>query len=246
MTEEMKEKLIDRIKKLLALAGNNPNEVEAAAAAEKAQELLALHNLSMADVKSTSQDKDEVELQGGLYTSAHPWRRPLGNAVAALYFCKYMYRPYSGKNEHLFIGTKANIAVATMMFSYLFETVDRLAYAGSRAVPQHEKSPYRVAFRAAAVLRLTKRIHDRIRAAKQGQVKTSEGKNLPALLDLYEKHSLATDEFVKQAFPSVKQTKSSLRTSLHSRGSAEGAAAGDSIGLDQQIGSGMQKRIGRR
>ena len=42
-----REKIIERIRKLLALAGNNPNEAEAALAMEKAQAELALHNLSM-------------------------------------------------------------------------------------------------------------------------------------------------------------------------------------------------------
>ena len=47
--------LLEKISKLLALA-SSPNEHEAALAAEKAAELLAKHNLSVADL---GQDKDE-------------------------------------------------------------------------------------------------------------------------------------------------------------------------------------------
>ena len=48
----MKEqKIIETIKKCLALASNNPSEEEARAAALKAQQLLAKYNIALADVE---------------------------------------------------------------------------------------------------------------------------------------------------------------------------------------------------
>lgn len=45
------EKIVAKIQKLFALAGNNPSEQEAASALLKAQALLAKYNLSQADVE---------------------------------------------------------------------------------------------------------------------------------------------------------------------------------------------------
>ena len=45
------EKIIERIKKLLALSGNNSNEYEREVAMQAAQELLEKHNLEMTDIE---------------------------------------------------------------------------------------------------------------------------------------------------------------------------------------------------
>jgi hypothetical protein len=243
MTDEMRDKMLERVKKLLNLAKNNSSEEEATAANEKAHAILAEYNLSMSDVQTTEIDRDEVETLGGLYTSVHPWRRPIARAVAEMHFCKYLYRNANGKQEHMFVGTKANATVASMMSTYLFETVDRLAYQGSKSVSTSQGSPFRVAFRAAAAGRLSDRIYQRIEAAKRGGEVKVEGKNLPALMSLYQKYDAATQAYVSKMYGKTKTSVAKLRTGLHQRGAAEGWAAGNSIGLDQQVGKGSQKRL---
>lgn len=52
------ESIANKIKKLLALS-QSPNEAEAIAASQKAQELLTRHNLSMADLADSSQEDVE-------------------------------------------------------------------------------------------------------------------------------------------------------------------------------------------
>ena len=49
MHDEKIERVLEKVKKLLALAGNNPSEAEAQAAALRAQELIARYNLSITD-----------------------------------------------------------------------------------------------------------------------------------------------------------------------------------------------------
>jgi len=61
-----REKLAERIRKLLALAGNNPSEAEAAMAMERASALLAEHNLTMAEVETLGTDDERIE---GTYKS---------------------------------------------------------------------------------------------------------------------------------------------------------------------------------
>lgn len=240
MTEEKRETLLKRIKKLLALAGNNPNEAEAAAATEKVHALLAEHNLSMTDVKTTTEeDKDEVAIQGSTYTSTHPWRRPLARTIAEMNFCRYLYIQHrfpKEQTEHIFIGTPININVATMMFDYLTKAVERFANEGAKKEPAETRSTYRVVFRRACALRLCTRIQERMNATKQRSTQSIvEGKNLPALMSLYERYEAAANAYVKQTYPGAVSKNVKSRTT-HYRASYEGALAGDKIGLDQQVG----------
>jgi hypothetical protein len=56
-----REKLIERIRKLLALADNNPSESEAAAALERASAIMAEHNLTMAHVDALGTGDERIE-----------------------------------------------------------------------------------------------------------------------------------------------------------------------------------------
>ena len=56
----MKKNIISKIEKLLALAGNNPSEAEAQAALLKAQQLMAEHNLDMAQFEEAGKVKKEA------------------------------------------------------------------------------------------------------------------------------------------------------------------------------------------
>jgi|KBSMisStandDraft_5_1062788.scaffolds.fasta_scaffold134591_3 Protein of unknown function (DUF2786). len=123
------EAVIEKVRKLMALANGNDNEHQAEAAANKARELLEAYNLDMAsinkDTKSFTPRQDQKH-RGGLYK----WQRDLWNMVAILNFCKYSY--YRGLTagstyEHRLIGSKANVIGATIMAQYLQDTVDRLA-----------------------------------------------------------------------------------------------------------------------
>lgn len=240
-----RERMIDKIRKLLALA-SSPNENEAAAANEKAQALLLEYNLSMSDVETTEDEVGDEPVTADVngVTSAEPWRRPLANAIAQMYFCKYVYWTQNGKDTHTFIGTKVNAEVTKLMFDYLHETVNRLARKGALTVPPNERSPYRVSFRAAATRRLCVRIHDRIQEAKQGgTIKTEGGNTLPALLSMFEKANAATNAFVQEKYGKNLKTKTSTLRNLHSKGASEGHAAGGSIGLERQVGSKQNLRL---
>jgi ElaB/YqjD/DUF883 family membrane-anchored ribosome-binding protein len=248
MTDNDRAKLLDRIRKLLALSTSS-NENEAAAAAEKAQALLAEHNLSMFDVKASDGDDmmKDIIIDNTIVTSSHPWRRPLGSAVAQLYFCTYYYttRRGSSVNIHSFVGADHNVMVAVMMFKYLLETIDRLAQQGARQVPKSEQSPYRVAFRSACTVRLCARIRDRINAAKRGEIK-GEGGNALVLASLYDRTKIVLDQFIDKRVGPMRTAKSKLQTLIHAKGGTEGFAAGNTIGLDDQVaGAGKHARIGR-
>lgn len=125
--ENIDAKIIDRIKKLLALANNNPNENEAAVAMAKATELLEAYNLDMASVGGTTDHaRNDKKRKGGLYS----WQRNLWRAVAELNFCHYFSLKGLARGsqyEHRLIGSHANVIATEMMATYLQDTVEKLA-----------------------------------------------------------------------------------------------------------------------
>lgn len=123
------EAIISKVQKLIALAGNNPNENEAEAAMEKAMALLAAYNLDMMTVERKSGKKGGPRSQqytkGGLYK----WQRYLWDEVAKLNFCMYWTRMGNngGKFEHKILGSQANVIATNVMAQYLQDTIERLA-----------------------------------------------------------------------------------------------------------------------
>lgn len=244
-------KIAERVKKLLALA-TSPNENEAAAAAEKAQALLLEHSLTMADVQGG--EDNEMVWDTEMRTDPYPWRRPLGTMVGKLYLCQYLFSTIpktekSSQDVHSFIGRRANVAVAKLMFSYLIDAIDRQAKEAARGLPPKEQSPFRVSFRAAAAQRVCSRIVVRIEEARHGGIiKREDGSRLPALVSLYEQAKSENTSFMNDAFenmgvnlPKVKDQK--MATDLSVAGAMAGYEAGDKIGLDQQVGSDTTKRL---
>lgn len=123
------EAVIDKVRKLLALAKNNDNEHQAEAAANKARELLEAYNLDMAIVNkahNTFAPRDKQILRGGLYN----WQRNLWNQAAALNFCKYWSirgTTAGSQYEHELLGSRANVIATQIMANYLQEAIERLA-----------------------------------------------------------------------------------------------------------------------
>ena len=118
-----KSPIIEKIKKLLALA-NSSNEHEAALAASHAQRLLSEHNLAMADIDASHKpDKaDRVEMK--LSKTLPKWLRHLTAGVSAAFDCQAVHHPATGKMS--FIGVGADVQVALYTFAYLERTVRQL------------------------------------------------------------------------------------------------------------------------
>jgi len=78
------ERVVERVRKLLALAARNPNEAEATAAAAKAQELLAFYNLDMATVENvagTSGAREDAKVRGIRFAASCGWTSSLAAAT---------------------------------------------------------------------------------------------------------------------------------------------------------------------
>lgn len=103
-----KEKIINKIQKLLGLAGNNPNENERNAATAAAYEMLAKHNLKMSDVIGVVPElgpNARVVMQSIL----DDWARLIWCDVAKLCFCDIAWTSAANRvNMPVIIGTYEN------------------------------------------------------------------------------------------------------------------------------------------
>lgn len=139
------DKVIARIQKLFARAGKGGHgigsEAEADTAMRMAQELMSRYNLDMAQIEAaarpgadagTQRTKEEVSSR-----ARYEWQRQLAKYVAEAHFCYHLVRTdhkwdaEAGKARkratHVFVGRKANVITAQLMFHYLVDTVESLA-----------------------------------------------------------------------------------------------------------------------
>lgn len=127
----------DKIRKLLALA-ESPNENEAREAMLRAQELMAKHKLSEADLNEPVNKKVIVKwTEITCSKRREPWIAGLGQVVADNYCCYGIRRHEPGKQTQSigFVGLADDVEICTAMFVYAVDSVragiQRLAQATS-------------------------------------------------------------------------------------------------------------------
>jgi hypothetical protein len=121
--------------KLLALAGNNPNEHEAAAAAAKAQAMMIEYQLTTGDIESLKVDKRTgagiVEQERTtLRKRGKPggWKYDLFVACGQTSDCLVYASSGSGWSDSTgrYIGRKDDVEMATYIFEFLAREIERL------------------------------------------------------------------------------------------------------------------------
>lgn len=120
------EKILNKIKNLLDLANNNPNENEAIAAALKAQELMAKYNIELDqldDKKETREIVEEVYHQSDKH-EMRKWKIGLASIIAQNFRCKVYFM---NKKDVVFYGYKEDAKIALNVFTYLYEIGNKFA-----------------------------------------------------------------------------------------------------------------------
>lgn len=146
--EEMA-KVIERVQKLLSKTkdGAGTTEAEAATALNLAQKLLSKYNLDMAVVEAAGASKTSGVVERVKETvkgrAMYKWQQQLAKYVAEANFCYHLIKVdsewipghdddekgwVSGRRKktptHIFIGRKANVITAQLMYAYLTQTIE--------------------------------------------------------------------------------------------------------------------------
>lgn len=111
------DKVLEKVRKLFALAGNNPSEEEAKSAALKAQKLMAEYNLTISDVDN---EDEKLEMTDAGFNTGidNNWKFSLARVIANNFRCEVYW---VGKRRVVFYGYKADCEIAKDTFEFLFK-----------------------------------------------------------------------------------------------------------------------------
>lgn len=225
--------IIEKIKKLLALA-NSGNEHEAALAAGHAQRLLSEHNLAMADIEAVRKPDKADRVKTTVAKTLPKWLRHLSGGVSTAFDCQAIHHPATGKLT--FIGVGADVQIAAYTFSYLDQTIRKLC---SNYMKQHTAETtanrQRELMRQSYYLGVVSTITTRLREQKAATPVTSG-----ALV-------LLKEGLIRQAMSEIAnlRTMHSRKSYVNSHAYNSGQTDGKQVGIHQGIGgNAAQIKIG--
>lgn len=221
--------IVDKIKKLLALATSS-NENESTAAAEKASLLLAQYNLSLADLGPNHQeeiDESRVETTSKFVT----WKMILLSGIAEANGCNAMRNSYTG--SMFLVGTSTNLIVCTHLYEYLSQAIERRA--------KYRKGngrglAYLNAFRVGCATRLRQRLLEQKQEMEESGIPgVGDGAATPGIVvrSMFEKNQQAIADYLENLGAKVKTRTGSQISS--EAGFNTGYEVGDKISLHKQV-----------
>ncbi|RRD38801.1 DUF2786 domain-containing protein [Leptotrichia sp. OH3620_COT-345] len=119
--DEKREKIIEKVKKLLKLSQKNSNAAEAESAALKAQKLMAEYKIEIAN----TEEIDEVSIEDTIFLKyGRKWSYLLAEIIANNFCCKTFIK---GNYGVTFFGEKMDVEICKNVFFYLYKYGDRTA-----------------------------------------------------------------------------------------------------------------------
>jgi len=218
-----KSPIVEKIKKLLALANSN-NEHEAALAASHAQRLLAEHNLAMADIEASNRPDKADKVETAVSKTLPKWMRHLSAGVSSAFDCQAIHHPATGKMT--FIGVGADVQIAAYTFTYLDRTVRKLCstymkgHVSGTAADRHREL-MRHSYYLGAVSTITIRLRE-----QKVQTPVTTG----ALV-------LVKEGLIRQAMNEIGKVRTmrSRRSYINSDAYSKGQADGNQVGINHGI-----------
>lgn len=130
--------MLNRVKKLLALANDTPFEAEARSAAKKAQELIAKYGL---DLSQATGETVEYAVLPATHPNNNGYRTKLAVVLAGNFRCKCIMI----NNTVHFFGRKSDAEVCVEVFNYLYKVSRTLGAREERKARKEGRSTYGVA-----------------------------------------------------------------------------------------------------
>lgn len=220
----MNDKLIEKLRKLLALAGNNPSQAEAELAMSKAQAMALEHGIDLALIGQVT-DEDDSVIQEHIEMGQ---RLPTVNTFITNVLTKFFNVRIilSGSRESgrrlIFVGKRDSIDTAKYIYTWLGDTMVRCwkkYYHNTPGINLNDKQSYLFGFYNGLVGKL-----DRNRKEVEASKITNDSdrnKYAVACVNLNQQ----IQSFIDDAFPSLRKTATkSIRVNAdsYSRGMADG------------------------
>lgn len=120
---ENKKAIIEKIKKVLALAENNPSEQEALAAALKAQKMMAEYHIDEKDLGQVVDENNIDEIVSYVGGKTQKWKISLALVLANNFRC----RVYMMGSDVVFMGYEEDIKICSEVFQSMYKIGVRLS-----------------------------------------------------------------------------------------------------------------------
>ncbi|MBO9538755.1 DUF2786 domain-containing protein [Herbaspirillum sp.] len=117
-----RQKIIDKVRKCLALAGS-ASEHEAAAALRQAQKLMEAHGIDAVEVKAS--EVQESAAHAGASRTPSSWETYLCTTVGDAFGCEVIFMAGYGSGKWNFVGVGISAEIAQYAFTVLFRQLRR-------------------------------------------------------------------------------------------------------------------------
>lgn len=232
-------RIIDTVRKLLALAHHNPSVEEAGNAAARAQHLMTKHAITQAmlDVDSEKVEAIGVELLHTHSASNMPaWKSGLGRVMAELNQCHV----FKHGNCLRIIGVPSDIENVRVLFSYVVHEIDRLADAEAAMCGSPGrvwKNNFRIGARDEVCERLTRaRKETRAKMRFEANLSDSMGSGAPLVIidTALAKLDARRADAIQWGENNIRLRKVASRYRIDEDGRAAGKRAGADIDLSNR------------
>lgn len=197
----MDDKIINRIKKMFALANNEgAAKGEAENAMRMANKLMEKYELRNIDLHTN--DTFTIEM---VDASRNVWVRHLYHAVAPVYSCQMFNY---GKNFYTLVGTESNLVTACIVIDGLVKNIKRASKGKD------------VRFANGAMLEVAKQCREII-ANRRVETEKVPGTEL-SLVDIYDEKARLLQEFMDEKFNLTKGKRSNMSASSEGRAYGKG------------------------
>jgi len=229
MTKQ-EQKIIDRIKKVMAKAEGTNNAAEAEMLMAKVHQMLEEHNVTLLDVSEAELDDPMGKSQGFASCLVNDgWMASLAGAVARYYGCR-MIRTKVGKNKWVFsiVGRDSARITVELMTPFIKKQVQSIA---RDLTKQGEYRNSRIAARRVANALIT-RVWELVREAeRKDDQRVASGERALVPVDLVE-------QAFHRYYPNVEKGRAATRMT-----DAVARKAADSVSLHRQTGGTKVKQL---
>jgi len=224
MDQIEKEKLIGKIKKLLALGMKAPETEEAKSAMRKASEMMDRYDLHTIDMNADGTIDDANVVRYDIrFEGKSDWEALILVAIQEAFNCKYVWLKTT--NTHTLIGAKTDIEFSSFLFKFvrlqIMKMGDQYRYG--------QKDLY--TYRLGAAMAVKALIHSTFMKPKE-EKKTAAAAHS---MDLIVVKNAAVARKTQEIFPRLKQGKISSGNGSHDA-YRNGNVDGNKVRLNRQLG----------
>jgi hypothetical protein len=222
---QMDEKILSKIQKLLCLAADNPDSPESKLAAERAAEMMAKYDIGLEDIQDDGTISDDGINEISVVANANhhqAWESQLASILCECFDCQRFVTSFSRNSKtRTFIGTKSDVRIAVWFYKYL-----RLRIA-KQAEHEFRLQVDQKTFGMGAVSALEPRLVEMYK--RKEEIILSDSRALMV------NKQLAVKNYFESKYTNLKTRH--ISSGIGSKAALmAGRAAGQSISLNQQIG----------